>query len=205
MAAETAPTAQPKQSPKTSKEDPQIEVKDVHSETGAKGAGKSAPQDAASRIGRAEAIIRRNVLWSFGAGVLPLPLLDMLAVTGVQIKMLNELSKLYEVKFREDIAKKLLGSLVSSVVGIGVGTTIGASFMKLIPGIGTALGIVAVPVVAGAFTHATGQVFMMHFESGGTLLDFDPQAMRAHFKDEFEKAKAVVAKLREEEPQGKSS
>jgi hypothetical protein len=35
----------------------------------------------------------------------------------------------------------------------------------------------------------------MHFESGGTLLDFDPRAMRGHFKQEFEKAKISVTRI----------
>ena len=200
MAAETAPAAQPKHSPKPAKDEPQIEAKEANPEPSAtEEASEPQPSDAGSRLGRAEAIVRRNVLWSFAAGVLPLPLFDMLAVTGVQIKMLNELSVLYEVSFREDLAKKLLGSLLSGVVGIGVGTALGASFMKLIPGVGTALGIAAVPVIAGAFTIATGNVFVMHFESGGTLLDFDPRAMRTYFQQELEKAKESVTKMKEED------
>ena len=198
MATETTSAVQPKQSPKPAKDEPHIEVKEVNPEASAD-AKSETPLDPGARLVRAEAIIRRNVLWSFGAGILPLPVFDMVAVTGVQIKMLHELSKLYGLTFREDIAKKLLGSLASGVVGISVGTAIGASFMKLIPGIGTALGIVTVPIVAGAFTHATGKIFMMHFEAGGTLLDFDAHSMHAHFKSEFEKGKEVAAKLRVEE------
>ncbi|MDC3955556.1 DUF697 domain-containing protein [Polyangium jinanense] len=182
---------------KDDKDEPKVETKEEP-----KPAAKEEPKPAAetvSRIGRAEAIIRRNVLWSLGAGVVPIPFVDTLAVSGVQIKMLAELSELYEVGFKEDAAKKVVGALLSSLGGTALGAAIGASFAKLIPGVGTALGIVTVPLIAGAFTHATGKVFMMHFESGGTLLDFDPQAMRAYFKQEFEKAKETVAKVQEEE------
>jgi uncharacterized protein (DUF697 family) len=159
----------------------------------------TAPLGPSERISRADAVIRRNVLWGFGAGILPLPLFDLVAATAVQVKMIKALSDVYGVPFREDLVKKLLASLLSGVVGVGVGTAIALSFGKLIPFVGQAVGIVMVPVTIGAITHATGKVFVMHFEAGGTLLDFDPHAMRAHFKQEFADAKDLVTKLFEEE------
>lgn len=155
--------------------------------------------DTVSRVGRAEAIVRRNVLWSLGAGVVPFPLFDAVAITGVQLKMLSELSELYNVPFTESIAKKILGSLIASVGGVALGTIVGSSLMKLVPGVGTALGIMSVPVIGGAATHATGKIFIMHFEAGGTLLDFDPHKMRSHFKQEFEKSRQAVADMHKAE------
>lgn len=157
------------------------------------------------RLTSAEAVVRRNVLWAFGAGILPVPLFDLVAVTAVQLKMIKELTNLYGVTFREGVAKKLLASLISSGVGLGIGLALGASFAKLIPGIGTALGAVATPVTVGALTYATGRVFIMHFEAGGTLLDFDVAAMRAHFKAEFEDGKNVAATLFEEDKAARAS
>ncbi|MDC0667991.1 YcjF family protein [Nannocystis radixulma] len=159
----------------------------------------SAPFTHEERLSAADAVIRRNVLWAFGAGVLPLPLFDLLASTAVQIKMIKELSNLYGVTFREDIVKKLLASLLSGVAGVGAGTVVAVSFSKLIPGVGSAIGAALAPVTVGAITYATGNVFVMHFEAGGTLLDFDARAMRAHFKREFDGAKDAVSKLFEEE------
>jgi uncharacterized protein (DUF697 family) len=147
------------------------------------------------RLASADAILRRNVLWACGAGVLPLPLFDMLAVTAIQIKLIKQLSDLYGLTFREDLAKKLIASLLTGVVGVGVGIGLAASLSKLIPVIGTAVGVVTLPVIAGAATHATGKVFIMHFEAGGTLLDFDVPAMRAHFKAEFDGAKDLVTRM----------
>lgn len=147
------------------------------------------------RLAAAEAILRRNVLWACGAGILPLPVFDMLAVTGIQIKTIKQLSNLYGISFREELAKKLVASLLTGVVGVGLGVALAASIAKLIPVVGTALGAVTVPVIAGALTHATGKVFIMHFEAGGTLLDFDAAAMRAHFKAEFDGAKEAVSRL----------
>lgn len=160
--------------------------------------------DPVSRIGRAEAIIQRNLLWSLGAGLLPLPLLDVVLASGVQVKMLKELSDLYEVKFTESLVKKALISLLSSVGGVAAGTALGASISKLVPVVGTTLGVATLPVFVGTFTYATGRIFLMHFESGGTFLDFDPHAMRKHFKEEFEKAKEKITQIHKEE-QAKAS
>lgn len=153
------------------------------------------PPSPPSRITQAQAIIRRDVLWSLGAGLVPLPIADIAAVTAVDLKMLKELSELYGVKFSEGIAKKIAYTLLSSVGILGLGSMVCGSLSKLIPVVGHALGIVSVPLLVGAFTHALGQVLVMHFEAGGTLLDFDPEAMRTYFKQEFEKAKQTVSQL----------
>jgi uncharacterized protein (DUF697 family) len=144
---------------------------------------------------QAEAIIHRNVLWALGAGVVPFAIADVIAVTAVQVKLLKELSEHYGVAFREGLAKKLVGSLLVGLGGVGFGLMLGASLAKLIPGVGTALGVVSVPISAGAFTSAIGRVFVMHFESGGTFLDFDPVRMREYFRAEFETAKDKVAQM----------
>jgi uncharacterized protein (DUF697 family) len=155
--------------------------------------------DPFSRIGRAEAIIQRNVMWSLGAGALPIPIVDILAITAVQIKMLKELSDLYDVGFKASAAKKIIYSLLASLGSVGIGSAVGGTLAKLLPSIGTTIGVVSVPIFAGAFTHAVGKIFLMHFESGGTVLDFDPNAMRSYFKSEYERAREKVARMQKEE------
>lgn len=156
------------------------------------------PIDGPSLNGRAEAIIRRNVLWALVAGVLPVPIIDFIAIEGVQLKMLKELSDLYEVRFTDGVAKKLVSTLLSSLGSVGVGATLGSGLAKLVPVVGTALGMVSTPIIAGACTNALGKAFMMHFETGGTLLDFDPIAMRSYFKSEFDKSKETVARMQQD-------
>jgi uncharacterized protein (DUF697 family) len=152
----------------------------------------------ASRLAQAEPIIRSNTLWALGAGVIPVPVVDIAAVTTVNVKMLRELSAVYGVTFSEGLVKKIAYSLLSSIGVIGLGSAIGGSLAKLIPAFGTTLGVVSVPIISAAFTRALGRVLVMHFESGGTLLDFDPAAMRTYFKQEFEKAKVAVANMQKE-------
>jgi uncharacterized protein (DUF697 family) len=164
----------------------------------ASAAGNTPGVKLSPRAEKARTIVQRNVLWSLGAGVVPVPLLDVVAVSGVQIKMLKEISDLYEVPFTEGMAKKIVSALLSSLGGVTVGTLVGASLAKAIPLLGTALGVISTPVLAGAFTYATGHVFLLHFESGGTIVNFDTDAVRAHFKQEFERAKGIVAKMQDD-------
>lgn len=149
----------------------------------------------AERLAAADAIVRRNTLWALAGGVMPLPVFDMAAGMGIQLKMLRELSELYGVPFREALAQKIVGSLLSSLGGAALGAVIAGSLIKFVPFIGSALGILGVPVLLAAFTRATGRVFTLHFESGRTLLDFDPVRLRAHFKQEFAAAEIEVTRL----------
>ncbi len=201
MATETTQSAAPRPAashePRPTPHETKEEVKPESAQPEVTFAAK--PGDPTPLIGRAEAIIQRHTLWSLGSGLLPIPLLDIALTLGVQVKMLKELSELYGVNFSEAAVKKVLIPLLSSAGGVGIGSVVGASITKLIPGIGTTLGVVSMPVIVGAFTFATGRVFLMHFESGGTILNFDPYAMRSYFKQEFAKARETVAKIHKEE------
>ncbi|MCA9684031.1 MAG: DUF697 domain-containing protein [Myxococcales bacterium] len=161
--------------------------------TGDQANGRNCEAD--NRLLEAEAIVHRNTLWAFSAGILPLPIFDVVALSGVQFKMIKELSTLYRLQFTEGMVKKSVTSLLVGVGGVGIGGVLGTSMFKYVPVIGQALGMVSTPVVAGALTHAVGKAFIMHFEAGGTLLDFDPKAMRSYFESEYKKAKHTVADM----------
>jgi lipoate-protein ligase A len=49
--------------------------------------------------------------------------------------------------------------------------------------------------IGGAATYAIGRVFIQHFESGGTFLDFNPEKVREYFKEQFERGKGVASEL----------
>ena len=66
------------------------------------------------------------------------------------------------------------------------------SAAKFVPIVGTAIGVIGMPIVMGAFTHAVGMVFTQHFESGGTFLDFEPRTYRQYFRDMFKRGKTIA-------------
>ena len=64
----------------------------------------------------ASEVVNRYSAWAAAAGVIPVPLLDVAAVAGVQLKMLRELASIYEVEFSDNIGKSLIAALVGAVV-----------------------------------------------------------------------------------------
>jgi uncharacterized protein (DUF697 family) len=99
--------------------------------------------------------------------------------------MLRKLSQLYGVPFSENRGKALIASLAGSAIpatsGIGA-----ASLLKSIPVVGTAISSVVMPTLSAGFTYAIGKVFIQHFSSGGTLLDFNPPDYREFIKSQKE-------------------
>ncbi|MDY6991770.1 MAG: DUF697 domain-containing protein [Pseudomonadota bacterium] len=145
-----------------------------------------------NRASNAHNTVKSYMIAAMGAGLIPIPLFDLAAISAIQLKMIHSISNHYEVKFSQNIAK----SLISSLLGGGMTLTTAAplaSLTKTIPFIGHASGIISVTVIAGALTYAIGKIFIEHFESGGTFLDFDPEAMRAHFQELYEEGKALAA------------
>jgi uncharacterized protein (DUF697 family) len=149
-----------------------------------------------SREMLADRIIRENILWAAGGGLIPVPMLDVVAITVVEVKMLRELAEIYNLPFREDQVKSILVSLLTGFGAPALGAAIGSSVVKFIPVAGYFMGLVAIPGVAAAFTYAVGKVFLQHFASGGTFLDFDPKKVREYFARQFEEGKLVAAKIK---------
>ena len=141
----------------------------------------------------ADDIILNHVLFSLGAGFVPVPLLDVVAVSAVQLDMLRQLSRLYDIPFQEESGK----SIISAIAG-GVAARMGASMVKAIPGIGTLLGGVSMSVLSGASTYAIGQVFKRHFAIGGDLTNVDMSKAKEVFNEAFEKGKDIARKMEKE-------
>tara|TARA_R110002072_G_scaffold149888_2_gene297928 strand:+ start:1400 stop:1951 length:552 start_codon:yes stop_codon:yes gene_type:complete len=142
------------------------------------------------RLIEAQSMVRRLSAWSFGAGFIPIPILDMATVTGVQLNMMNKLSKLYGHSFSEHTAKNIVAALLGSIVPHVLSWGSVGSAIKAIPVVGAPLAFLTMPSFSAAATYAIGRVYIQHLEAGGTLLDFDPEEMKAHFREEFEKEMA---------------
>lgn len=147
------------------------------------------------RTKHADTIIRNHVIWSMGAGLIPILIADIFAVSALQLDMIRQLCKVYGVDFSETQGKAIVTSLTSSTLA----RVTAGSVVKLIPGLGSLLGGVTVSAFAGASTYALGEVFKRHFQTGGTILDFDPGRLRKLYKEKFEKGKKIVEEWRNQE------
>lgn len=137
--------------------------------------------------------IKRNMLWSAGAGVLPVPALELVAVTAVELKLVKELADIYGVDYRKDLAKAAVLSLIGSLGSVTLGKMLAYSSLKTIPVLGYVFAVASVPALSAAITYAIGRIFEAHFEAGGTLLDFDAARVREYFRTEFANGMKVAA------------
>jgi uncharacterized protein (DUF697 family) len=154
------------------------------------GPATNAEMTEATRDELASQLVDRLSLWSGAAGLIPVPLVDMAAVGGVQLHMLRRLSEIYGVPFSENRGKSILASVAGAVIPASTATTTAmgvSSLMKGLPGFGTAIGALTMPVVSAGATWVIGKVFIQHFASGGTLLDFNPPDYREFIKAQREK------------------
>ena len=136
----------------------------------------------------AELIIKNHMIWSMGAGFIPVPLLDFAAVSYIQLDMIRQLAKIYDIDFKESEGKAIITSLTSA----GLAKAGAARAIKFIPVIGSYLGGVATAVFSGASTYAIGQAFKRHFDKGGTFLDIDLNSLKKMYMDKFEKGKEIA-------------
>jgi uncharacterized protein (DUF697 family) len=133
-------------------------------------------------------LIRHHMYSAFGIGLIPLPLLDMAALTGIQINLVRKLAKMHGVPFSRDKVKNILSSLAVGA-GSAVAGVPAASFVKVIPIVGYSFGAVSMSALASAATYAVGKVFNQHFASGGTFLSFDSEKVKDYYAKMFKKGK----------------
>jgi len=132
-----------------------------------------------------QAIIKRNMLWSFGVGAVPVPVFDLIGITAVQVKMLKEIAEVYNVSFSENKVKNTVFSLLGGVGSLELSKGLLSSVVKFIPGAGSIAGAVTLPITAAAITYATGNLFMRHFEQGGSFMDIKPSDLKEKFSNYF--------------------
>lgn len=157
-----------------------------------------------SKIDDANKIVRKYVMATVVPSVIPLPLVDIALISGIQMKMIHSLCNLYGVKFFKDIGKETTATLIGSVTPVAL-TPIAMSLIQVIPVIGQASGTIGLLTLSSASTYAVGKVFTQHFETGGTLLTFNAEKVKSYYAEEFEKGKEAVDDIKSGKSDTKAS
>jgi uncharacterized protein (DUF697 family) len=133
----------------------------------------------------ASKLVDRFAIWSGVAGLIPVPVVDVVAVGGLQVQMLRRLSQIYDVEFSENRGKALIAALAGCMIPAtsGMGA---ASALKAVPIVNLLAAGFVMPVLSAGATYAIGKAFIQHFESGGTLLDFNPPDYKEFVKAQKE-------------------
>ncbi len=122
-------------------------------------------QLAARRRALAHKIVSRHKNYAAMGGLMPLPVVNIAGITAINLRMVKQLSELYQVPFERDRTRSLLVGLIGGAVPTGVGTATSSIMMWIVPG-GMLLGLGAAAVTAGALTRGIGLVFIDSFERG---------------------------------------
>jgi uncharacterized protein (DUF697 family) len=138
-----------------------------------------------SRQEVASKLVDRFAIWSGVGGLIPIPVVDLLAVGGLQVQMLRRLSQIYDVEFSANRGKAIIAALAGTMIPAtsGMGA---ASALKTVPILGMLAGGFVMPALSAGASYAIGKAFIQHFESGGTLLDFNPPDYREFVKAQKE-------------------
>jgi uncharacterized protein (DUF697 family) len=124
------------------------------------------------RSKHAETIIRNHVLWSMGAGFIPVVIADVFAVSALQLDMIRQLARVYNIDFSETQGKAIVTSLTSATLArIAAG-----SVAKLIPIVGSVIGGISNSILQ--YPHTTklslSQVLPLGEDLGGVNLPISP-------------------------------
>lgn len=146
------------------------------------------------RVKQAHNTVNKYALGSMAVAIVPLPLVDLVAVSGVQLKMVHNIAKQYEVPFSRDLVKPLIASLLGDIITVTMAKYVATNLVKLVPVAGQISGFASSAALFGAATYAVGKIFVEHFESGGTFLNFEADKMKNHLQQLFEEGQQFVAK-----------
>lgn len=135
-----------------------------------------------------ESIIKRHAMFAAGAGMIPVPILDAVAVAGIQYKLAESLCQEYGVPFEPYRVKVILSSaltsLLSSLAANGIQAAAGGISIPGIIG-----GNITNAAVSGYLTFATGEILRLHFATGGTLEDLELGHYLDFFESQFKEGK----------------
>ncbi len=139
-----------------------------------------------ARLAEAHRVVKQYMLGALGVGVVPFPVVDLAVLSGIQLKMLHSLARIYEVEFSRQLGKSLIASLA------GGGGSL--ALCGLVSPVGRVLGMAGMAGYGGASTYAIGRVFIQDLESGGTFLTLDPAKVEHYYAQQFEIGKTEVKK-----------
>jgi uncharacterized protein (DUF697 family) len=145
------------------------------------------PQDLTERL------ITRHVALAMGAAALPMPIVDVAAVTWVQVDLVERLAQRYGVEGDRTRARAAVLALAGAAAA-----RLGGSLVKAVPGGGWLVGGATQLALAGATTYALGQVYREHFEADGSLEAPDFETLRERYDAYVERGRELARTLRDQ-------
>jgi uncharacterized protein (DUF697 family) len=122
---------------------------------------------AAKRLVLANRIVETHGTLAALSGMAPLPAINAIGVAAVILRMLGQLSELYQVRFERNQTRMLvIGILGGAPTGLGAAAV---STIGLVAPAPAFIGLAVSTLTAAAVTRAIGEVFIESFESQAPL------------------------------------
>lgn len=107
-------------------------------------------------------IIRKYSLLAFCVGILPIPVLGVVAIIVVQLLMLSELAKTYGGFDKIHAVKWMIVAIIVALAVLPLSRA-AVSILKAVPVVGSILGFLIFPAIAGVVTAGLGRYFMSRY------------------------------------------
>ncbi|MEM7739064.1 MAG: SHOCT domain-containing protein [Deinococcota bacterium] len=150
-----------------------------------------------NKNGKAKQIVRRYALWAAGGGFIPAPVVNVATVTGLQVSMLERLSKLYDADYSRSTAQMFISAVTGTTV-LSMGYR-ASNVLRFVPGVGLLAGGATMGALAAASTYALGQVTINSLETTGDLLRVDMVQAKNTFEDALSRGKDFVSRWQQEQ------
>lgn len=149
--------------------------------------GDSGVLDVYSRAAHPQIMGYAAAAAAFGA----MPMVDIAMVPALQWKMLHSLARLYKLEWNARTSSRFFGLLGAGyLAGYGLRLA-GRGVIKLIPGVGQAVGAVWGATAGAAITIALGKSACFYLEKASKGLEVDPAALRAVYAQAFARSKSL--------------
>ena len=109
---------------------------------------------------KAQTLVVTTAAASFGEGYIPMPFSDALALVPTQLAMLAGITAIFGIKVSENLLKSIVTSLAGTAGATFAGRTIVSNLLKMIPGVGTAVGGTISGATAATLTTALGEAYI---------------------------------------------
>ena len=136
----------------------------------------------ADRFERSKKIIVKWSRISLLTIAVPNTVLEYVAISGMQARMLQEVSRVYGVPFKADAVKVIVGSILGGSVAYFL-SDFYSSWVRSIPVVGKPISFLTEPAIAYVTTYAVGLVFLEHFERNGSFQNIDLESIKKSIKE----------------------
>ena len=102
-----------------------------------------------------DAIIRKRVYGAIGIGFVPVPLVDFLGLSALQLELIHALAKAHGVEFKKERVKSIISSLCGGILTTA-SVPLAASLLKSLPVIGITAGAATISLMNSAVRQTIG-------------------------------------------------